>query len=104
MLAAGSHGPGGYDSRLFSSATWRLVRRYVALHHSRCSAHDALGRDGCGGASSPNSCSGKTSLIVRFTDDTFNEDDVVEIDQKDRTLEVDGKEVKILIVRTCAGR
>lgn len=43
---------------------------------------------------------GKTSLIVRFTDDTFNEDDVVEIDQKDRTLEVDGKEVKILITDT----
>lgn len=43
---------------------------------------------------------GKTSLIVRFTDGTFSEDDVLEIDQKDKVVDVDGKKVKILITDT----
>eukprot|EP01094_Clydonella_sp_ATCC50884_P001877 TRINITY_DN1141_c0_g1_i1.p1 TRINITY_DN1141_c0_g1~~TRINITY_DN1141_c0_g1_i1.p1 ORF type:complete len:197 (-),score=52.69 TRINITY_DN1141_c0_g1_i1:307-897(-) len=43
---------------------------------------------------------GKTSLIVRFTDGTFSEDDVLEIDQKDKIVDVDGKKVKILITDT----
>lgn len=43
---------------------------------------------------------GKTSLILRYVDDTFTEDFAGEIDQKVKDIEVDGKAVRLVIYDT----
>jgi len=43
---------------------------------------------------------GKTSLIIRFADNTFSEEISGEIDQKSRDLKIDGKTVRLIITDT----
>jgi len=43
---------------------------------------------------------GKTSLIIRFSDRTFHEEILGEIDQKTRDLKIDDKNVKLIITDT----
>mmetsp|Transcript_19776 Transcript_19776/g.50247 ORF Transcript_19776/g.50247 Transcript_19776/m.50247 type:complete len:207 (-) Transcript_19776:201-821(-) len=43
---------------------------------------------------------GKTSLIIRFTEGTFSEEILGEIDQKTRDLVIDGKTVRMIITDT----
>jgi len=43
---------------------------------------------------------GKTSLIIRFADNTFSEEINGEIDQKSRDLKIDGKTVRLIITDT----